>query len=123
MTASFLPGDLRKGSRDKMAKNIGFGIEAPKKECSDRKCPFHGELKVRGKAFYGEVISAKFAASPTVEWKRLKFVPKYERYERARTRIKVHNPKCIEAVVGDKVMIMECKPLSKTKHFVIVKKM
>ncbi len=106
-----------------MAKNIGFGIEAPKKECDDNKCPFHGGLKVRGRTFVGKVISAKFAASPTVEWERLNFVPKYERYERTRTRIKVHNPKCIEAVVGDKVLIAECRPLSKTKHFVILKRM
>lgn len=104
------------------AKTIGFGIEPPKKECSDKNCPFHGNIKVRGRTFVGEIISAKFAASPTVEWRRWKHIPKYERYERSRTRIKVHNPKCIDAGVGDKVLIAECRPISKTKHFVIVKK-
>jgi small subunit ribosomal protein S17 len=106
-----------------MTKNIGFGIEAPKNECKDKKCPFHGDLKVRGRSFEGTVISAKFAVSPTIEWKRMNFVQKYERYERARTRMKAHNPKCIDAAVGDRVLIMECRPISKTKNFVIVKKL
>ena len=32
----------------------------------------------------------------------------------------VHNPTCIGAGVGDRVKIMECRPLSKTKHFCII---
>ena len=37
-----------------------------------------------------------------------------------RTKMRVHNPPCIDASVGDKVTVMECKPLSKTKKFVII---
>ena len=45
---------------------------------------------------------------------------KFERYEKRRTRIKVHNPECINAKEGDIVKISECRPLSKTKNFVII---
>ena len=52
----------------------------------------------------------------------LHYVPKYERYERRHSRIAAHNPDCINAKVGDKVKIAECRPLSKTKHFVVIEK-
>ena len=32
----------------------------------------------------------------------------------------MHNPDCIDAKEGNLVKIMECRPLSKTKNFVIV---
>ena len=103
-------------------KNIGFGIKAPEKECGDRNCPFHGKISVRGRIFEGVVTSDKMRASPTVEWGRSKFVAKYERYKKARTKVKVHNPPCINAKKGDKVKIIECRPISKTKSFIIVEK-
>lgn len=58
----------------------------------------------------------------TIEWPRRKYVTKFERYEKSRTRIKAHNPKTIDAKKGDIVKIMECRPISKTKHFIIIEK-
>ena len=55
-----------------------------------------------------------------VEWERKQFLSKYERYEKRRSRVKAHSPSCIGAQDGDIVKIMECRPLSKTKNFVIV---
>ncbi|MBC7110345.1 MAG: 30S ribosomal protein S17, partial [Archaeoglobi archaeon] len=37
-----------------------------------------------------------------------------------RSKLHAHNPPCINARVGDVVKIAECRPLSKTKHFVVV---
>ena len=105
-----------------MPKNIGLDIEAPKEICNDRNCPFHGSLKVRGRQFSGVVISSKMHSTATVEWERVQHIPKYERYEKKRSKIKAHNPKCINAAEGDIVKVMECRPLSKTKNFVIVEK-
>ncbi len=102
------------------AKNIGHGIKAPEKECEDNHCPFHGNLVIRGRTFVGIVTNSKMRISPTVEWERTKFVPKYERYKKAKTKVKVHNPPCIDAKKGDKVKIAETRPISKTKNFVIV---
>ena len=105
------------------SKNIGIGVDLPKQNCSDLKCPFHGNLSVRGRQFTGTVVSTKMRRTAVVEFERLYFIKKYERYEKRRTRLKVHNPDCIGAKDGDVIKIMECRPLSKTKTFVIVQKL
>jgi small subunit ribosomal protein S17 len=42
--------------------------------------------------------------------------PLYKKYIHKRTKIKAHDEKD-EAKLGDKVEIIECRPLSKEKHF------
>jgi small subunit ribosomal protein S17 len=101
-------------------RKIGLSVEIPKKQCDDMDCPFHGTLKVHGKTQNAIVMRSKMAKTATVEWTTNRYVQKYERYERKRTKIKVHNPPCINASAGDKVTIIETRPLSKTKHFVII---
>ena len=103
-----------------MTNNIGINVTAPKKECNDPKCPFHGSLKVRGRILVATVISTKMRNTATIEWTRRYALPKYERYEKRISSIAVHNPECIHAQDGDLVKIMECRPLSKTKNFVII---
>ncbi|MFA5406003.1 MAG: 30S ribosomal protein S17 [Candidatus Nanoarchaeia archaeon] len=97
------------------------GVEAPKKECEDIKCPFHGELSVRGRTFMGTVKSDKMTNTVSVVWQRIIRIPKYKRYVIKKTSVKAHNPECINAQSGDKVLISECRPLSKTKKFVVLK--
>jgi ribosomal protein S17 len=58
-----------------------------------------------------------------VEWGYHKYIPKYERYERRKTRVTAHNPDCIKAKEGDVVVIGECRSLSKTKSFIILAKL
>ena len=101
---------------------VGMGIKPPKEKCSDVKCPFHGTLSVRGRVFEGVVVSDKMSRTVTVELVRMQAVPKYERYERRTSKLHAHNPPCIAARVGEKVKVMECRRLSKTKAFVVVGK-
>jgi len=89
------------------------------KTCKDKNCPIHGQIKTRGKTFKGIVVSDKAQKSALVEWGRIKKIQKYERYEKLKTKIQVHNPECIKAKTGNFVEIKECRPLSKTKKFVI----
>jgi len=105
---------------EKMKENLGLGLKPPKDKCEDSKCPWHGRLSVRGKVLEGVVKSTKTHKTATVEWKFIKFVRKYERYERRKSSVTAYNPDCINAKDGDKVLMAECRPLSKTKHFVIV---
>ena len=88
--------------------------------CNDKNCPFHGSIKVRGMTFTGTIISDKMSKTATVELVRRRYIPKYERYEIKKKKVHVHNPSCISATKGNKVKIKECRPLSKTKNFVIV---
>ncbi|MBU0898842.1 MAG: 30S ribosomal protein S17 [Nanoarchaeota archaeon] len=103
-----------------MKKSIGINVEAPKEECEDVRCAWHGKLAVRGKIFSGVVKSSKIKNIAIVEWNYNKKMQKYDRYERRKSRVTAHNPNCMKAKEGDKVVIAECRPLSKTKHFVVV---
>ena len=69
--------------------------------------------------FEGSVVSSRGTDTAIVKWNYYNYIPKYERYERRKTKIAAHNPKCILAKIGDTVRIGECRPLSKTKKFVV----
>lgn len=104
-----------KMKRSKMAEK--------EKTCNDKNCPNHGTLSLRGRIFTGTVVSDRMSKTAVVEWPRTHYLTKYERYEKRRTKLKVHNPECINAKEGHKVKIAECRPLSKTKNFVIIEDM
>ncbi|MBI4149398.1 30S ribosomal protein S17 [Candidatus Woesearchaeota archaeon] len=89
--------------------------------CTDAHCPVHGEVLPRGRRFTGVVTSDRMSKTATVEWAGRKYLPKYERYIKRRTKVHAHNPECINARKGERVIIAECRPLSKTKHFVVIK--
>jgi small subunit ribosomal protein S17 len=91
-------------------------------ECTDKNCPIHGSLSVRGRDFVGTVVSDRMAKTVVVSWERRVYVPKYERYEVKYSKVKAHAPECMKIKKDDKVKINECRPLSKTKNFVVVEK-
>jgi small subunit ribosomal protein S17 len=99
---------------------VGIDVKEPKTTCDDPNCPFHGTLPVRGQILEGIVTSTKAERTITVERSFYKFIRKYERYEKRKSRITAHKPDCINVKVGDAVKIAECRRLSKTKHFVVV---
>ncbi len=103
-----------------MKQNIGIDVAVPSAKCTDRNCPFHGEVRVRGRQFVGKVISDKMTKTVTVQWERRKYWPKYERTEMLLSSVKAHNPACINAKTNQVVRIMETRPLSKTKNFTVV---
>lgn len=91
--------------------------------CTDKKCPFHGDVKVRGMAIIATVVSDKPKKTVIVERPYLRYIPKFERYERRTTRISAHNPDCVKARAGDRVRVAECRKLSKTKSWVVTEKL
>ena len=103
-------------------RDIGIDVRAPEKACEDPNCPFHGSLPVRGQIIEGKVVSDRAPKTVVVLRSYLKKIAKYERYEKRRSKIHAHNPPCINARVGDTVKIAECRPLSKTKSFVVIEK-
>jgi small subunit ribosomal protein S17 len=103
-----------------MKSKIGIQVKNPKEKCKDKNCPFHGTIKIHGRIFKGKIVSKDTHKTAVVKWPRLYFLRKYERFEKRQSKVKVHNPPCIDAKIGDKVKIVETRPLSKTKRFVIV---
>ena len=100
-------------------KNMAGLFPEPQKKCNDPLCPFHGSLRVRGKILKGVVISDKMQRTVTVRIDYVRYDRKYKRYERRFSKIKAHNPPCLNAREGDIVYIGECRPIAKTVHFVV----
>ena len=104
-----------------MKNSVGYNIKhKPAEACSDVNCPHHGTLSLRGKTFEGTVTTDARQRTVKVEWENKVKDEKYSRYFKTKSAVSAHNPDCISAKVGDKVLIAECRPLSKTKHFTVV---
>lgn len=68
----------------------------------------------------GKVISNKMQKTLVVEVERIKEHPKYKRRYKIHKKYKAHNEK-EEYKVGDRVVIEECKPMSKDKRWRVIK--
>jgi len=108
--------------KEQKTRNIGIDAKSPEETCNDSKCPWHGKLSIRGRVFTGEVVSDKAPKTVVVKWGYHHIIPKYERFERRHSSVVAYNPECINAKKGDIVRISECRPLSKTKSFVVIEK-
>ena len=106
------------------ARNLGIPGTGPQEapDLKDKYDPYYGTLPVRGRILTGTLIKKDVHRSGTVEITSKKYIPKYERYELRRKRIRVHNPASVNAGIGERVMCIETRPISKTKKFVIIKK-
>ncbi len=102
------------------ARDIGIDVPIPERTCTDRHCPFHGKLPVRGQTLEGVVVSTRMQRTVVIEREYLRYIQKYERFEKRTRRMNVHAPPCLNLSVGDRVRVMECRPLSKTVHFVAI---
>jgi small subunit ribosomal protein S17 len=73
------------------------------------------------KKLQGEVVSDKMQKTVVVEVRRVKMHPKYKKRYIVSKKYKAHDEKN-ECKVGDKVIIEECRPLSKEKRWKVIKK-
>ncbi len=103
-------------------RDIGIDVRAPKREpaAGDNQNPFNGSLPVRGSTIVGNVVSTKMQNTVIVEKVRPHLVQKYQRFEKRTSRYAAHLPSNIDVSVGDEVTIAECRPISKTVHYVVV---
>lgn len=72
------------------------------------------------KVLRGKVVSDKMDKTIVVEISTSKASPLYGKHVKASTRFKAHDENN-EAKLGDIVEVMETRPLSKDKHFRLVK--
>merc|ERR1712216_889594 len=112
----------RKGAR--FVKSIGLGYKIPLKAKEgryiDKKCPFTGNVSIRGKILRGIVHSAKMKNTITIRRDYLHYISKYRRYEKCHKMISAHCAPCFDARPGDEVMIGETRPLTKTVKFNVI---
>ena len=74
------------------------------------------------KRLIGEVISNKMQKTVVVRVERIKEHKKYKRRYRLHKKYKAHNEKG-EYHIGDRVIIEECRPISKEKKWRVIKKL
>jgi ribosomal protein S17 len=115
-----------------MEKKQKTKAEAKKNE-TPKKGQEHGMLAnaasgirvgTRGRLFEG-IVTKKFPKRIVIEFERMIYVRKYERYAKLKTKIHARLPDLIEKdiKIGDLVRVQECRPLSKIIHFVVVQKL
>lgn len=71
------------------------------------------------KVFQGTVVSDKMKDTVVVLVERYEKHPKFNKYVKKNKKFKAHDAGN-QKKVGDKVEIVETKPISKDKHFMIV---
>eukprot|EP00922_Rhytidocystis_sp_ex-Travisia-forbesii_P013637 GHVS01020395.1.p1 GENE.GHVS01020395.1~~GHVS01020395.1.p1 ORF type:complete len:212 (+),score=44.59 GHVS01020395.1:76-711(+) len=106
-------------------KDVGLGFQTPKeaKEGNyiDKKCPFTGDVAIRGRIIKGMVISTKMKRTIVVRRNYLHYYQKYNRFEKRHNNVSVHCSPCFDIKEGDIVTCGQCRPLSKTVRFNVLK--
>merc|ERR1712205_49984 len=117
--ARLLSRSSRKGAR--YVKSAGLGYKIPTKAREgryiDKKCPFTGQVSIRGKILRGVVHRTFMKNTITVRRDYLHYITKYRRYEKRHKMISAHCAPCFDARPGDEVMIGETRPLTKTVRY------
>jgi small subunit ribosomal protein S17 len=70
----------------------------------------------------GKVSSAKMQKTVVVTVQRLELHPKYKKYIRKRTKLYAHDERA-ECHEGDRVLLIETRPMSRLKRWRVVKKL
>ena len=116
--------NINKAGRVRYWKNVGLGFKTPKAAIAgryvDKKCPFTGNVSIRGRILKGEVVSAKMKRTIVIRRNYLHYIKKYNRFEKRHRNISVHCSPAFPVKEGDIVTIGQCRPLSKTVRFNVV---
>jgi small subunit ribosomal protein S11e len=106
-------------------KNVGLGFKTPKEAIEgtyiDKKCPFTSDVSIRGRILSGVVKSTKMNRTIIVRRNYVHFIPKYARYEKRHSNVAAHVSPCFRVNEGDTVIIGQCRPLSKTVRFNVLR--
>ena len=112
---------LNKSGRIRYWKSVGLGFRTPKEAINgkyiDKKCPFTGNVSIRGRILRGIVHSIKMKRSIVIRRNYLHFVNKYQRYQKRHKNFTVHCSPCFTPKLGDDVVVGQCRPLSKTVRY------
>lgn len=108
----------KKKNKKKTEKEKITGVKEENKVSSEYKL-----VNPRGRIFKGTVIK-KLKKRVAIQFQRMIYVKKYERYAKARTKIHARLPENMEKQinVGDFIKVQECRPLSKIIHFIVIEK-
>ncbi|CAG0925030.1 unnamed protein product [Notodromas monacha] len=114
----------KKGLR--YVKSVGLGFKTPRDAIDgnyiDKKCPFTGNVSIRGRILTGTVMKLKMQRTIVIRRDYLHYIRKYKRFEKRHRNMSVHLSPCFRDVhIGDIVTVGECRPLAKTVRFNVLK--
>merc|ERR1711920_1036796 len=85
-------------------RTVGLGFATPKeaKEGNyvDKKCPFTGNVSIRGKILKGMVVSTKMKRTIIIRRNYLHYIKKFNRFEKRHSNMAVHCSPCFEPQGG-----------------------
>ncbi|KAI9733010.1 MAG: hypothetical protein M1834_003553 [Cirrosporium novae-zelandiae] len=106
-------------------KDVGLGFRTPKTAIEgtyiDKKCPFVGEISIRGRILSGKVVSTKMHRTLVIRREYLHYIDKYSRYEKRHKNLAAHVSPAFRVEEGDIVTVGQCRPLSKTVRFNVLR--
>jgi small subunit ribosomal protein S11e len=107
-------------------KKIGLGFKTPAEaktgQYIDKKCPFTSDVSIRGRLFKGVVLSNKMARTVVLRRDYLHYIKKYNRFEKRHNNMPAHlSPAFARTRIGDVVTVGQCRPLSKTVRFNVIR--
>ncbi|EPZ37074.1 40S ribosomal protein S11 [Rozella allomycis CSF55] len=114
------------GAHRRWYKDVGLGFKTPAEAINghyiDKKCPFTGDVSIRGRILTGVVVSTKMKRTIILRREYLHYITKYNRYEKRHKNLAAHLSPCFIGVKnGDVVTVGQCRPLSKTVRFNVLK--
>ncbi|KAJ5103257.1 40S ribosomal protein S11 [Penicillium argentinense] len=113
------------GSGRRWYKDVGLGFRTPKTAIEgsyiDKKCPFVGQVSIRGRILTGRVVSTKMHRTLVIRREYLHYIPKYNRYEKRHKNLAAHVSPAFRVSEGDWVTVGQCRPLSKTVRFNVLR--
>jgi small subunit ribosomal protein S11e len=106
-------------------KKVGLGFKTPREAIQsdyvDHKCPFTSDVSIRGKIFKGVVISTKMRKTIVIRRDYLHYIKKYNRFEKRHKTLSAHASPAFRLKEGDVVTVGQCRPLSKTVRFNVLR--
>ncbi|CAH1786473.1 unnamed protein product [Owenia fusiformis] len=112
--------------QERFVRSVGLGFKTPREATEgtyvDKKCPFTGKINIRGRILSGIVFKMKMQRTIVIRRDYLHYVKKYNRFEKRHRNMSVHcSPAFRDVAVGDIATVGECRPLSKTVKYNLLK--
>ncbi|GFO35011.1 40S ribosomal protein s11 [Plakobranchus ocellatus] len=93
---AILQGKSKKNLR--YVRNVGLGFKTPREAIIgtyiDKKCPFTGNVNIRGRILTGRVLKMKMMRTIVIRREYLHYVKKYNRFEKKHKNLSVHLSPC-----------------------------
>merc|ERR1712191_14826 len=109
----------RKGTKVKKSlryhRSVGLGFKTPREAIEgtyiDKKCPFTGDVSIRGRILTGVVQKMKMMRTIVIRRDYLHYIKKYNRFEKRHRNMSVHLSPCFRDVEqGDLLLLASADP-------------